>query len=80
MVRRRQAIILSMEGIAISHTAACQAVHAEVSPVVHAAYPKEPERAESATRWSVSEATTEADIARAREVLARVLPRQRWAL
>ncbi|MCL2779857.1 MAG: aminotransferase class V-fold PLP-dependent enzyme, partial [Polyangiaceae bacterium] len=51
--------ILSMEGIAISHTAACQAVHAEVSPVVHAAYPKEPERAESATRWSVSEATTE---------------------
>ncbi|MCL2724320.1 MAG: aminotransferase class V-fold PLP-dependent enzyme [Polyangiaceae bacterium] len=70
--------MLSMEGIAISHTAACQAVREEVSPVVHAAYPKEPERAASATRWSVSESTTDEEIACAREVIERILPRHRW--
>ena len=36
---------LSLEGVCISHTAACQARRSEASPVVRAAYPEAPERA-----------------------------------
>jgi cysteine desulfurase len=68
---------LSLEGVCISHTAACQARSAEMSPVVRAAYPSSVERAASATRWSVSETVTRDEIARALEALRRVLDVQR---
>ena len=56
---------LSMRGVCISHTAACQSRRIDASPVVRAAYPDAPERAVGATRWSVSEELDEAAIDRA---------------
>jgi cysteine desulfurase len=64
---------LGLEGVAISHTSACQATRADASPVVRAAYPSEPWRAIEATRWALSELVTEADIARLAAVLQRAL-------
>ena len=64
---------LSLEGICISHTAACQARRSEISPVVRAAYPNDPARAAGATRWSVSERTKPEDIALAADVMERLL-------
>jgi cysteine sulfinate desulfinase/cysteine desulfurase-like protein len=64
---------LSLEGVCISHTAACQARSEEMSPVVRAAYPGSLERAANATRWSVSEVVTSEDIARACAAVGRVL-------
>jgi cysteine desulfurase len=63
---------LSLEGVCIAHTASCQSRDEQVSPVVRAAYPAEPQRAANATRWSVSEHTTEEDVARAVAALARI--------
>jgi cysteine desulfurase len=69
---------LSLEGVCISHTAACQARRSEVSPVVRAAYPREPARAVGATRWSVSERVTSEEIAFAVQAAKRlVAPRKR---
>ena len=56
---------LSMRGVCISHTAACQSRRIDASPVVRAAYPGAPERAVGATRWSVSEHLDDAAIDRA---------------
>jgi cysteine desulfurase len=70
--------MLSLEGVYISHTAACQARRSEVSPVLRAAYPSEPLRAEGATRWSVSERTTSEDVARAVEALGRIVALGAW--
>jgi cysteine sulfinate desulfinase/cysteine desulfurase-like protein len=56
---------LSMRGVCISHTAACQSRRVDASPVVRAAYPDAPERAVGATRWSVSEHLDDAAIDRA---------------
>ena len=64
---------LSLYGICISHTAACQARRSEYSPVVRAAYASEPERAVGATRWSVSERVTSEDIACAVSALKKIL-------
>lgn len=64
---------LGLEGIAISHTSACQATRAEASPVVRAAYPAEPWRAVEATRWAVSELVTDEDMARVAKALPRAL-------
>jgi cysteine desulfurase len=62
---------LSMRGVCISHTAACQSRLVDASPVVRAAYPDAngSERAAGATRWSVSERTTESEIDRALEAM-----------
>jgi len=68
---------LSLEGVCISHTAACQARRAEASPVVRAAYPEVPERAVGATRWSVSERVTSDEVRVAVEATARVLSPRR---
>jgi len=71
---------LSLEGVCISHTAACQARRSEVSPVVRAAYPDDPARAAGATRWSVSERVTPEDIAFAVDAVKRLLaPRKSLA-
>jgi len=68
---------LSLEGVCISHTAACQARSTDVSPVVRAAYPGPPDRAAGATRWSVYEHVTAEDIARALAATKRVLAQDR---
>ncbi|WP_394839456.1 aminotransferase class V-fold PLP-dependent enzyme [Pendulispora rubella] len=68
---------LSLEKICISHTAACQARHSEMSPVVRAAYPDTLARAEGATRWSVSERVTEDEIDHALETTRKILARMR---
>jgi cysteine desulfurase len=74
------AAALSLQGVCISHTAACQARRSEVSPVVRAAYPDEPARAAGATRWSVSERVTSEDISFAVEAVKRLLtPRKNAA-
>lgn len=64
---------LSLEGVCISHTAACQARLTDVSPVVRAAYPSAPDRAAGATRWSMSERVTSEEITRALEAMRRIL-------
>ncbi len=66
---------LSLEKVCISHTAACQARLSEVSPVVRAGYPGAPERAEGATRWSVSERVTDSEIECAVETAKKLLAR-----
>ncbi len=63
---------LSLERVFISHTSACQAALVDLSPVVRHAYPDDPWRANNATRWSVSERTTESEILGALGVVARV--------
>ncbi|WXA98026.1 aminotransferase class V-fold PLP-dependent enzyme [Pendulispora brunnea] len=68
---------LSLEGICISHTAACQSRRSDVSPVVRVAYPDVPERAQGATRWSVSEDVTEDDIACAIRTTREILRTER---
>jgi cysteine desulfurase len=73
------AAALSLEGVCVSHTAACQASREEVSPVVRAAYPSAPERAVAATRWSVSEHVTLDDIREAVAALRRALRPRRTA-
>ena len=68
---------LGLEGVAVSHTAACQARVREWSPVVRAAYPDEAERAVGAVRFSVSEHVVADDVARALAILAPLLVRLR---
>src|SRR5262249_10781002 len=70
---------LSLDGVCIAHTAACQATREQASPVVRAAYPAEPERAIAATRWSVSERTTSDEIHNGVDAVKRLLALEpRW--
>ena len=69
---------LGLEGVAVSHTAACQARVREWSPVVRAAYPDEG----GARRWSGAVQCLRArrprtDVARALAILAPLLVRLR---
>ncbi len=68
---------LSLENVCIAHTAACRSRDEDMSPVVRAAYPTEPARAPTATRWSVTEHTTDADLDYAAAAFARIVALQR---
>lgn len=63
---------LALEGVCISHTAACHASRSDFAPVVRAAYPHTPERAVTATRWSLGEDVEADELAHAMNVLARI--------
>ena len=69
------AAALDLKGVCIARGSACLRVGPEGSPVVRAAYPDEPWRAVSATRWSLGFDTTSAEIERAVAVLGTVLPK-----
>lgn len=64
---------LSLEGVCIAHTASCQARDEKISPVVRAAYPEDHKRAAWATRWSVTEHTTSAELEGAAAALGRIV-------
>jgi len=68
---------LSLENVCIAHTAACRSRDEDMSPVVRAAYPTDPTRAPTATRWSVTERTTDADLDYAAAAFARIVAVQR---
>lgn len=60
---------LDLRGVAIARGSACQSRQANASKIVAAAYPSSPERAETATRWSLGWTTSEAEVD---QVLSRV--------
>lgn len=69
---RSLAAALSLEGILVSHTAACQSRSVDLSPAVRAAYPADPDRAYSTVRFSVSELVTLDDISGAADRFCRL--------
>lgn len=58
---------LDMRGVCVSRTSACQQAWVVSSPVVAAAFPEEPWRANTALRFSLGLGTTAADIEAAQE-------------
>jgi cysteine desulfurase len=70
---------LDLEGVCVSHGAACSSGLAEPSPVLRAMYPDEPERARGALRLSFGPETQETDVDFALAALATVLARRRAA-
>ena len=75
--RRGPALVaaLDVEGVCVAAGAACSSGLTEDSPVLRAMYPDEPWRAGSALRISLGPETTSADVARATDVIERVLKR-----
>jgi cysteine desulfurase len=64
---------LDLAGVCVARGSACLRQTTLGSPVVAAAYPGEPWRAATATRWSVGFSTTDEDVDRACAALTRVL-------
>lgn len=70
---------LDLEGLCVSHGAACSSGVDAPSPVIAAMYPDAPWRAASALRVSLGEATTDDDVDRAIAIFRDVIPRKRPA-
>lgn len=64
---RRMETALDLRGVCVSRTSACQQSRMVASPVVAAAFPDEPWRADSALRFSLGLSTTEEEIDEALE-------------
>jgi cysteine desulfurase len=65
---RRLESALDLRGVCVARTSACQQARVVASPVVAAAFPDEPWRADTALRFSLGLGSTEADVDAAAEV------------
>jgi cysteine desulfurase len=75
---RRMETALDLRGVCVSRTSACLQARAVASPVVAAAFPDEPWRADTALRFSLGISTTDAEVDTAleawRSAIAELLP------
>ncbi|NRD46184.1 cysteine desulfurase family protein [Corallococcus exiguus] len=74
---RRMESALDLRGLCVARTSACQQARVASSPVVAAAYPDEPWRADTALRFSLGLGTTDADVAVAVEAWRSALEESR---